>query len=530
MEESLKAPRKLIYAAIFVILTAGFSAASDIYVAQNAAGGNTGTDCADAHAASWFNSSSNWGSSFGQIGAGTTVHLCGTFNAPAGSSGYLTFHGSGNSSNPITLLFESGAVLTAPYWSGGVVDINSNSNVVVDGGSNGVIQATANGTSKANQQDNGACVISRGGNATGVTVQNLTCSELYIDASLSDNGGEDTYGIDIWNTSSLVIQNNTLHDMKWGIRNSYGVGNSYSNLTVTGNNIYNIDHGWFGTDGSSSGSAVMSNFYIYGNTLGSMVNWDNALDNNHHDGFHLNTNSSSTRFTNFYLYNNSFNGDPGAYGNAGFFSYPASAAAESGIYVFNNVFVNTSSNHCWANGPVGLATVGSSTIVNNTFVSDATSCKDNGVVYEDGGTGVTIKNNIMQNTANAAVYVTPGTTVSASNYNVDYQSASWFYGGNWYGSLTSWQALGFDLNSSTGNPQLTSVYHLTGSSSVAWQKGTTLNSICNGQPNPGLGALCLDKDGVQRPQSGNWDIGAYEDSASGGGTPNPPTGLAASVQ
>src|ERR1700722_3909463 len=147
MEESLKAPRKLIYAAIFVILTAGFSAASDIYVAQNAAGGNTGTDCADAHAASWFNSSSNWGSSFGQIGPGTTVHLCGTFNAPAGSSGYLTFPGSGNSSNPITLLFESGAVLTAPYWGGnGAIQASGVSNVTVDGGSNGVIEATANGS------------------------------------------------------------------------------------------------------------------------------------------------------------------------------------------------------------------------------------------------------------------------------------------------------------------------------------------------------------------------------------------------
>ena len=31
-------------------------------IAQNAAGGNTGADCADAHAVSWFNTSSNWGS------------------------------------------------------------------------------------------------------------------------------------------------------------------------------------------------------------------------------------------------------------------------------------------------------------------------------------------------------------------------------------------------------------------------------------------------------------------------------------
>ena len=105
------------------------------------------------------------------------------------------------------------------------------SNIVVDGGSNGVIQATANGTKLANQQDNGACVISHGGNCNNVTVQNLTCSNIYIDASVSDNGGENTYGIDIWNTSFLVIQNNTLHDMKWAIRNSYQTGSTFSNLT-----------------------------------------------------------------------------------------------------------------------------------------------------------------------------------------------------------------------------------------------------------------------------------------------------------
>lgn len=513
-----------------MILTVAFAAANDIYIAQNAAGGNTGNDCSDAHAASWFNSGANWGSGQGQIGPGTTAHLCGTFSAQAGSSNYLNFQASGKSGNPITLLFESGAVLTAAYWSGGVINIDGNSYVVVDGGSNGIIQATANGTNLANQKDNGECVISQENNASNVTVQNLTCANLYVDASLGDNGGEDTYGIDIWNTSNLVIQNNTLHDMKWAIRTSYQVGSTYSNLTVTANNMYNMDHGLFISDSSSSGSAVMSNFYVYGNTLGNMVNWDNSLDNNHHDGFHLNTNSASTRFTNFYLYNNSFSGDPGAYGNAGFFSYPASAAAESGIYVFNNVFVNTSSNHCWANGPVGLATVGTSTVVNNTFVSNTSSCKDTGLIYEDGGTGVTFQNNIMQNTANAAVYVTSGTVINSSNYNDDFQSATWFYSGNWYSALATWQAMGYDKNSTVGDPQLNGNFHLSGSGSAAWQKGTNLNSMCQGQPTPGIGALCLDNAGIQRPQSGSWDIGAFYDSGGGNGAPAPPTGLMATVQ
>ena len=489
----MNGPRNLLFAVTFVILAASFAGASDLYISQNASGGNTGADCADAYPMTFFNTAANWGAKAGQIGPGTTVHLCGTFNAPTGASEYLVFQASGTGGTPITMLFEPNAVVTASYWSGAVIDINGASNIVVDGGSNGVIQATANGTKLANQQDNGACVISHGGNASNVTVQNLTCSNIYIDASVSDNGGEDTYGIDIWNTSFLVIQNNTLHDMKWAIRNSYQTGSTFSNLTVTGNNIYNMDHGWFGGDSSANGSAVMSNFYIYNNTLGSMTSWDNTADNNHHDGFHLNTNSSSTRFANFYLYNNYYDGDPGANANAGFFSYPASVAAESGICVFNNLFVNTSAGHCWANGPVGLAVVGSSTVVNNTFVSAVTSCKDNGLIYEDGGTGVTFTNNIMQNLSNAAMYVTSGTTIASSNYNDLYQSVSSFDSGTWYSSLAGSQALGYDLNSTTGNPQLTNVYHLTGSSSPAWQKATSLYSMCNGQPTPGLGALCFDR-------------------------------------
>ncbi len=154
----MNGPRKLILALMFVILAAGFSTASDIYIAQNAAGANTGADCSDAHAAAWFNSSSNWGSNSGLIGPGTTVHLCGTFTAPAGSSGYLTFHGSGTSGKPITLLFESGAVLTAPYWGNdpngfsGAINASGLSYITVDGGTNGTIQATSNGTGLTYQQ------------------------------------------------------------------------------------------------------------------------------------------------------------------------------------------------------------------------------------------------------------------------------------------------------------------------------------------------------------------------------------------
>src|SRR5579872_2267748 len=129
MEERVNGARKLLLAVMFVFCAVGFSAAGDIYIAQNATGANTGADCADAHAASWFNSSSNWGSGSGKIGPGTTVHLCGTFTSQ------MVGHGSGSSSSPITIHFESGAKISVPYCpTNGCMNLNGLSWITVDGG------------------------------------------------------------------------------------------------------------------------------------------------------------------------------------------------------------------------------------------------------------------------------------------------------------------------------------------------------------------------------------------------------------
>jgi len=505
-------------------------AGSDIYIAQSATGLANGADCADAYALSFFNSSSNWASTptSGKIGPGTTVHLCGTFTATAGTSSYLMFQGSGMSGSPITLVFEPGAVLTATYWSGPVINLEAQSYITVNGGTNGTIQATANGTNLANQQDNGECVASQAANATNVIVENLTCADLYIDAAVSDNGGEDTYGIDIWGTSNLVIQNNTIHDVKWGIRNSYSTGSTYSNLTVTGNTIYNIDHGWFGTDSSNSGTATMSGWYIYNNIVHDFQNWDNTADNNHHDGFHLNTNSASSNFTNFYLYDNYIYGTIGSFANSLFYSYPESVASESNIWVFNNVFVNSSPTYCMANGFVALAGVGTQYVIDNTFISLHTSCteysgqQEAGYISGYGSTGITAENNIFINTTANALQFTPSVgTITATDYNDFYENSSWEYNANYYSTLAAWQGAHsspvFDAHSITTNPNLTGSYAPNSGSPVIGA-GINLYSICNGQPNPGIGALCYDKGGAARPSSGAWDMGAYKYTISGNGT------------
>ena len=86
-------------------------AATSIYTAQTAKGTNDGSSCANAHSASWFNTSGNWGSGSTQIGPGTTVHLCGTITSD------LTFKGSGTSGNYITV-DGAGATMSATFFAG----------------------------------------------------------------------------------------------------------------------------------------------------------------------------------------------------------------------------------------------------------------------------------------------------------------------------------------------------------------------------------------------------------------------------
>ena len=51
------------------------------------------------------------------------------------------------------------------------------------------------------------------------------------------------------------------------------------------------------------------------------------------------------------------------------------------------------------------------------------------------------------------------------------------------------------------------------STSAVRGAGVNLYSVCNGQPNPGLGALCSDYLGVARPTSAAWDAGAIQYSS-----------------
>ena len=184
----------------------GVSHAADFYITQNASGNNTGADCADALPASWFNTASNWANpkQANKIGPGDTVHLCGTFTGtPAGNM--LSVQGSGASGQPITILFESGAVLSAPYWlnggsgQGGAINFQNHNYITVDGGTNGVIQNTATGNLLTYQAASIGIEVGTGQNCT---IKNLTISNIYGRSGTLARDVDQTTVIAIHSTSS----------------------------------------------------------------------------------------------------------------------------------------------------------------------------------------------------------------------------------------------------------------------------------------------------------------------------------------
>jgi Legume lectin domain len=148
--------RRLIFVLGFLFLAIP-AKGNNVYLAQAAAGTGDGSSCANARAASYFNSASSYGTGTTQIGSGTTVHLCGTISTsltvPASSGTGL-----------ITVKWETGAKLSQTNAQSFITVGSVSTNAwKFDGGfpcgpqpgsvvtCNGIIENTANGTDRAHQ-------------------------------------------------------------------------------------------------------------------------------------------------------------------------------------------------------------------------------------------------------------------------------------------------------------------------------------------------------------------------------------------
>jgi len=530
-----------------ILGAADISLAADVYVTQNTSGYDTGENCDNAHSASWFNSNAT---------GGNVYHLCGTFAGTDGST--MLTPPSGSAGNILTILFEQDALLVASYWgsaSAGAITISNKSYISIDGGINGAIKNTANGTSLANHQTSTGIFINASNN---IEIKNLTINNIYVnEGSLStaiDTDGRETSNIRTGGSlTNVSIHDCTLDNSRSGVRVDFD-NDALDTIEIYNNHF--TDHAWHISFGAGNGGESTTNILVHDNEFTGWENWTcpawaaycyagvstwnvgmtyNLNDRVVYNGAYYkslqNSNTGNTppnvswwanldvyhtdgiiafgkRGNPFVgsFYNNYFHGSLGD-GSATAFIYCTHGGGTSGYgstcKIYNNLLVETSGKKAnWM-----LSTGGSTTgheIYNNTLVGQDTTA---GIGMMLSGNNIKVKNNIVYNKklAIASYESLPGAifaSVSDSNNNIFVvQSGNKFSfnDGLVYYDWTQWQALGYDLNSSTSDPSLSASYAPDSDMDPSVNVGADLSSV-----------FTTDKNGVSRPQGAVWDIGAYE--------------------
>jgi hypothetical protein len=534
------------------IILLGFAAvalcsAGDIYIAQNAAGASSGLNCTDAHSASWFNSSANWGIGASQIGPGVTVHLCGNITAA------LKFQASGQAGNPIMLLFETGASMTTTVWAGPAITMDNRNNIIVDGGvpcgtsggaCNGIISSTNNYTDGTH--GNG----SRGINADACNnceIRNIGIYNIYVHTGTGSEIDQSTVRCISYYGNNFLIHDSTMHDAGWCLVQDTGNPNP-TTTRIYNNDIYNVDHGWALTlFGSSTATGLPAGpYYFYNNHVHDYANWDTSENSYHHDGIHCYSTGggrqqvAGAHITDLWIYNNLFDGDPGVnltghiFLEAGIQSSGATPCmdATSKVHMFGNIFTIPSGRADW-NGVVDLGVHSNSDplqsfdFYNNTVSGMDTAASDGSraLVIENGASSAAnLKNNIFGG-ANYLITLNPG---SATDYNGYVRCPSL---NCWSGVPTFkvWRSdCACDLHSINSIGNSGGVIPATGAlqaGSPMIGAGANLTTAVLAWPIEQQNALAIDRNGQARG-GGHWDIGALS-SGSVGARPSPPTGLIA---
>ena len=497
---------------VLLLISSSMAMANDVYIAQTATGAGDGTSCSSARAVSFFNAVGNWGVGTDKIGPGTTVHLCGTFNAPAGSN-YLTFQASGTVGNPITLKWEDGAIIQAPYFSqgnqgsGGGVRANGKSYLVIDGGTNGILRNTANGSGLTYQKSSTGIEIYKCNN---IEIKNLAISNIYvrkIGDTVMDHGT-----LNFINSSGnyIEIHHNVMHDAGWGINWAYSNGDH--DIRVHHNEIYNIDHG-FSPYGDQGGSA--DNVYFYNNHVHDYSNWD--WTGYHHDGIHA-YGVNGSKLKTIYIYNNTFDGNTGTTITAHIFLEAANDGtpwtdSTGKAIIYNNVLVSNSS-------ALETMIVGSGSgheIYNNVIINTANS-SDTSCARWIGTSNVTFKNNYLAG-CDSLIYADSSTYTSDYNVFANCSSSSCFnIGGSRTGSFSTYRSAhptqdAHSVNSLSSNGGVSSA-GIPQAGSVVINNGVSLAE-----------SFTVDILGSSRPQGSAWDIGAYEFSTQTNKVPNSPSSI-----
>lgn len=418
----------------------------------------------------------------------------------------------------------------------GAINLQNRSWIVVDGGvpcgpnipessCQGIIENTNNGSrAPYTQNTNQTSGINVDGTSN-VTIQNILIRNIYVHfQGDADSLGQPTpSGIGAFPASGvtgLTVHDSKLHDANWMI-SFVGEAGNISNLNFYNNEIYNVNHCWAVGIGNTTNS---DSILIHDSTCHDTANWDEATNNQHHDGIHLYTVAGSSVISNAYAWNLQFYGDWGQR-NTGHIFDECIGTGHVDITVYNSFFTDTGAGGWWLNngayndGNINGCNLANSHVklYNNTFMMPTTQSAY--TIQSD--VNFDIRNNVIVNPNS-----NPGTVIQETvpsggtgtvNYNVYASSSSTPFQPSPGQSYATWKGRGFDANSPSGNIYANGAAVKVTSSGVPQPgfvgTGAGLN-LCNGVVSctGNLAALANDINGNPRPLSTAWDIGAFNAS------------------
>jgi hypothetical protein len=507
------------------MLLASCCQAATVYVSQSGGTFSGGTACngQSAESIATFNS--------GSESAGNTYYFCGAITTPP------VIDGSGSSGNVITFKWDTAARISVAYGQIFNLSNGSNAYLLFDGGiacgpatncgtvetanqtgyatgQTGIIEATANGSSLANQNVQTQAFWGCNG-CHDIEIRNLIVRNLYVHSSTSDGTGSADTGDFTFQCSgsnsgcasgTISIHDSTLHDN----------GNAIS-LQKTSSvtfNVYNIDfyHNNWAMENSGNGTRTLN---FHDNHCHDASNWDTTNDAFHHNCLHsyMNTPSDSIAID---FYNNLADGNWGSCCTTDTMLY-VEVDSPDNFNVFNNVCLQYSGNVA----PCIQYTATTGLFANNTALGVTAS--SNPEAYQIGGSGLSVENNAVSGYGQFVV-VSSGSTFIIFDYNQwgtteGSGDSPWQYGGTGANTFSAWQSA-CSCDSHGGNPSSLGITSngVPQSGSALVGAGLNLTSLSIAALDSGTSAGGTVTP-TARASTGNWDVGAYPYQSAGiGGT------------
>jgi hypothetical protein len=194
------------------------------------------------------------------------------------------------------------------------------------------------------------------------------------------------------------------------------------------------------------------------------------------------------------------------------YNYTQNSFSQAIVFYWGNVSGITIYGNVFDRGPLGEGSLievtpsggnnnsgyGDFHIFNNTFIGWGPSTGGTAIMFDPAANGTGFRssevyNNIFWNSSNS------NHGIGVSDYNgYNDNSGGFGFAGELHSVSLAADAL---VSPSTGN------FHVSDKTGAGYArgKGTNLSSVCSKWP-----SLCVDPDGNQRPQTGGWDLGAYQ--------------------